>query len=356
MNIPIIIVNWNNWEDTIECLDAVMQQSYRDFSVFLVDNGSDDGSPAILQRAYGNNPAVTLLLNEQNVGFTRANNEVLNNYILPDSRYSFVALLNNDTVPDKDWLQNLIAAASQERADIVSSKMIDYYEPGKMDNAGHLMLNTGEILPIGHGEPVSLYQEGFENMGACAGAGLYATNMLREIGVFDPQFTTGYEDAELGVRAVISRKKCWFAPNAIVKHKMGRSVKKIFNHDYSLSIQKHIFYTFFKVLPAPVILLAVPSILVKYLSAMVIYFISWQPAILKILWQAITGTWKDRKKIIAARKAFLRGRKTLGPINVIKRQTFFLGYDIRRFRKLIIDHAPSTFDKYGKVLEGSEKG
>jgi len=172
IEIPIIILNWNGFKDTAACLDALMEQTAKNFKVYLVDNGSIDDSPEKLNKKYGTNPRIQLIFNQQNLGFTKGNNRILSAYILPNAAYQYVVLLNNDTIPTKNWLANLLHAAKTTQAAIISSKMVDFYEPHKMDNAGHLMLNTGEVLPIGHGEPVTKYMEGFENMGACAGAAL----------------------------------------------------------------------------------------------------------------------------------------------------------------------------------------
>jgi cellulose synthase/poly-beta-1,6-N-acetylglucosamine synthase-like glycosyltransferase len=42
--VAIVLVNWNSWQDSVECLDSLLAQAYPDFHVFLVDNDSSDGS------------------------------------------------------------------------------------------------------------------------------------------------------------------------------------------------------------------------------------------------------------------------------------------------------------------------
>jgi GT2 family glycosyltransferase len=111
-----------------------------------------------------------------------------------------LVLLNNDTVVAEDWLDQLVSFAERTQADLVSSKMVQYYDRQLMDNAGHYLLPTGEILPIGFGKSIDRYGRSFKNRGPCAGAGLYRWDMLRQIGLFDDYFSTGYEDAELGLR------------------------------------------------------------------------------------------------------------------------------------------------------------
>ena len=350
LKIPIIILNWNGWEDTLECLGALMEQSVQNFTIYLVDNGSKDESVVQLKKYCVANPKIKLILNQENLGFTRGNNSILKDYILSNPAYKYVVLLNNDTVPNEDWLENLVQSAEENNADIVSSKMIDYFEPEKMDNAGHMMLNTGEILPIGHGKPVDNYTRGFENMGACAGAALYSTDMLRDIGIFDEHFNTGYEDAELGARAVVTGYKCWFEPTAIIHHKMGQSIKKIFNYDYSLMIQKHILYSYFKLMPFAVILIMIPFFLIKYTLMLIIGLLFWRLKYLKIMFQVVKGTlWDDFSIIIHARKNFYSRKKRIPSIAILPKLTFFLWFDIMRFYKYFIKNQLSSFDVYGKV-------
>ncbi len=352
MEIPIIILNWNGWEDTLECLDALMKQTYQEFKVYLVDNGSTDESQKILKEKYATHPQIELILNQENLGFTRGNNIILTNYISINPIYEYVVLLNNDTTPFDNWLKNLVQSAKDNQVAMVCSKMVDYYERTKMDNAGHMMLNTGEILPIGHGEPVDNYTKGFENMGASAGAALYTTQMLKDIGVFDEHFNTGYEDAELGVRAVIAGYKSWYEPTAVVYHKMGQSIKKIFDYDYSLKIQKHIIYTYFKLMPISVIILMSPFWIFRFLILLVISLLFLRLKYFKILFRSCKETlFNDFGIIKKARNTFFYEKKMITPSAILKKQTFFLFYDLKRFYKFFFQRQSSAMDSYGKSQE-----
>ncbi len=348
---PIIILNWNGIKDTLECLESVLNMTYTNFIVYLVDNASEDGSQEILIKQYSDHPKIKLIFNKENLGFTRGNNLILRQILQQPNLPEYVTLLNNDTAVEEDWLENILKSATNNQAAIVASKMIDYYERDKMDNAGHLMLNTGEILPIGHGLSTVDYNKGFENLGACAGAGLYSLEMLRNIGIFDQHFTTGYEDAELGYRASVAGYKCWYEPTAKVYHKMGQSIKKIFNYEYSLSIQKHILYSYFKLTPLSVIVLSLPFILVKYTAMLLTYLIFWRLKFFKITCQAIKETIVDDFLIIKKeRQKFLNKRnKKATSLQILRKQTFFLWFDLLRFYKYIILNRRTSLDAYGKI-------
>ena len=348
VEIPIVIVNWKGIQDTLECMESVLQLTYPFYKVYLVDNHSNDGSVTILKEHFQSNPKVKLIFNQENLGFTKANNEVFNLILRKKKLPEYIALLNNDTAVDANWLSSLIETAKTQEASIVSSKMIDYYERNKMDNAGHLMLNTGEILPIGHGENIDLFNELFENMGACAGACLYSSEMLQRIGVFDEYFNTGYEDAELGVRAVMAGYKCIYDPSAVVYHKMGQSIKKVFNYQYATDIQKKILYTYLKLMPKANLVLNLPFVLVRYFAIIIVQALYRKPIYYKIITDSFKAIFFNQWGNIKKAREVNRVNIKLSFIDIQKKQTFFLVNNLKRFYHYFIQKKQSAFDTYGK--------
>ena len=233
--------------------------------IILVENGSTHEVKEAIIDLYGDHPQIKLIINETNRGFTKGNADIVESIMQRDERPEYIALLNNDTVVAPDWLNQLIAAARQTKAAITSSKMINYYDRRRIDNVGHFMLNTGEILPLGHRRPKESYNQIIENLGACGGAALYKTSMIQSIGFFDLYFDTGYEDAEFGLRAKLLGYKCILAPDAIVYHKVSRSINKIKNDKYLHHIQKNIFYTYIKLMPSGFLLRNSLFVLMKYM-------------------------------------------------------------------------------------------
>lgn len=340
--IPIIVLNWNGLDDTLECMEGLLKQTYASFHVFLVDNGSDRNDLKTLQENFNRIYKVSIIANAQNLGFTKGNNRVMEMILKDYPEVEYIALLNNDTKVEIDWLSNLVTSAKKHGADIVSSKMINYFNPKLMDNAGHKMLNTAEIIPLGHGEPIENFNAVFENVGSCAGATLYSTKMLRHIGIFDEYFDTGYEDAEIGLRASILGYKCIFEPSAVVHHKISQSINKIRDYEYSIKIQLNIFYTYFKLMPLPVLLINLPSLLFKYSCVLLIHLVLYRPSFLKIMADALYRTFfKEWKKIMANRRGFFKKHKTISSFQILRKQTFFLWFDIRRFIKLVALRRPT---------------
>ena len=330
LRIPIIVLNWNGYDDTVECISSLLMMQGVDFQVFLIDNNSDNSEGQRLRDLYTDNEIVRVVLSKVNMGFTKGNNYAFNELLAED--YTYIALLNNDTVVDPFWLKNAIDSAQRQDADMVSSKMINYYDRSIMDNAGHFMLNTAEILPIGHAQPIEKYNANSINLGACGGAAIYRTKMLREAGIFDEFFDTGYEDAEYGVRINLLGYKSIYEPSAKVYHKVSRSIRKVRNEDYVIKIQRNIFYTYVKLLPLSYILFNLLFILIKYFFLFIGALISFNLRVIRIHYRTLKAfLFKDLKRALAMRNRMKERFDFKGKQSTINLMKFFFWTDLRRF-------------------------
>jgi len=215
--VSVIIVNWNGLKFLTECLDGLRRQVYRSFSVIMVDNGSHDGSVAVIRDKY---PEVDIISLSDNTGFAVANNIALRAIKTP-----YAALLNNDTVPDPLWLHHLQSVLeTHPEAGFAASKMLFYDTPGIIDRAGDAYTKAGTALLRGRGHSSADCNDRAWVFGACAGAALYRTSMLRDIGLFDEDFFALYEDVDLSFRAQLKGYKCLYVPEAVVHHKGSSSI------------------------------------------------------------------------------------------------------------------------------------
>ena len=331
--IPIIILNWNGLEDTKECMTSVLRMTGQPFEVILVDNGSEPAERREMKRIFGGRDDITLVLNDENKGFTHGNADIVKEILERTEVPPFIALLNNDTVVTTNWITALVSSADNNDADVISSKMINYFDRSKIDNVGHFMLNTGEILPRGHGQKISSFDIPEENIGACGGAVLYRTKMIQEIGFFDPFFDTGYEDAEFGLRAKLVGYKCYFEPEAIIYHKISQSIKKIMDDRYLQRVQINIFYTFFKLMPKSFIVVNLPIIILKYLAWVLIGIFALQFKLIVLHGHTVWRFFKnDLKVVIKERKLFFENNKLIPAYQRTLKSPalFFLGPDIYR--------------------------
>ena len=162
--IPVVILNWNGFDDTCACVQSLLHSEGCDrMNILVVDNGSTNDYGRLVD-TFSDCNLVTIIGLDSNLGFASGINHVAENYLDLSATKHFI-LLNNDTVVEPDWFEKLVSYRNQ--ADLVSSCMIHFFDRGKMDNAGHLFLNTGEILPRGSGELVESHRTPQKTVGVC---------------------------------------------------------------------------------------------------------------------------------------------------------------------------------------------
>jgi hypothetical protein len=208
-------------------LAALEKQSFKDFEVVIVDNGSFDGSLFEIQRFLEKTPidAPTKLISlERNTGFAGG--------ILEGLRYAngeYVALLNNDTEANEMWLEELVKAMdNHSTAGICASKLIAF-GTNVIDSAGDAYSTFLRGFKRKEGEVASLFSRSEYVFGACAGAALYRRKMIEEIGFFDEDFFLIHEDTDLNFRAQLYGWKVLYVPTAIVNHKVRASIGHMTN-------------------------------------------------------------------------------------------------------------------------------
>lgn len=208
-----------------DCLQSLLRQTYRSFSITLVDNGSTDGSAEFVS---GRFPEVRVIALTENLGFAEANNCALKDLTTP-----YAALLNNDAVADPVWLASLVEALEQTKeAGFAASKMLCHDRPEVIDRCGDGYTRAGAALLRGRGEPSGQYGRREWIFGACAGAALYRSSMLTDVGFFNEDFFLLYEDVDLSFRAQLKGYKCLYVPEAVVYHKGSGTLI----HDSPLSV------------------------------------------------------------------------------------------------------------------------
>ncbi|MCK4546055.1 MAG: glycosyltransferase family 2 protein [Candidatus Eisenbacteria sp.] len=210
----VIIVNWNGRDFLETCLQSLETQQFRSFEVLLVDNGSEDGSVAMVRERF---PwVVSIIENEKNLGFGIANNQAI-----VRARGRYIVLLNNDTEADERWLGALVAAAeAAPSAGMCASKILNFDRRDVIDNTGHLIYRDG--LNRGRGRlevDVGQYDDASECLFPSGCAALYRKSMLDEIGLFDETFFAYGDDTDLGLRGRLAGWQCVFVPAARVYHR-----------------------------------------------------------------------------------------------------------------------------------------
>ena len=214
----IIIVNWNGKKFLKNCLEAVFAQEYKNFEVYLVDNGSADES---LKFVKDNFPRVKTIGLNKNTGFAKGNNEGIKVALL-DKEVKHIVCLNNDTIVDKNWLESLVAAVDyRKKIDMVSSLCI--FPDGRVQSIGirfekDLCGAKEGGLAIGFKESPKKYQEKKEIFCPNGASCLFTRRLLERVGLFDEDFFAYGEDLDLGMRARKAGYKCIFTPESKLVH------------------------------------------------------------------------------------------------------------------------------------------
>jgi GT2 family glycosyltransferase len=128
-SVAAIVLNWNNYEDTVEVVAGLDAIGYENLTVIVVDNGSTDNSTNRLENEF---PEVEFIYNRENLGFPGGNNIGIREAL--DRGFDYLWLLNNDIViPDDFDLESLLLTVeSYSLIDSVSPLLTEYPDKDQM--------------------------------------------------------------------------------------------------------------------------------------------------------------------------------------------------------------------------------
>ena len=268
----IVLLNWNGWRDTIECLESVFRSDADDYRVIVCDNDSKDESMAhikawadgrlnvALHRNNGlrgfsfpplnkpiayleydrgmaesggdrdpGNAKLVLIQTGSNLGFAGGNNVGLR-YALARGDFDYVWLLNNDTVIRPDALSQMITRMQQmPSAGICGSTLLYYSMPDKVQARGgakyNKWLGTTQMLGAFTQAGVSVEAHTLElKMAYISGASMLVSKpFLQQIGLMREDYFLYFEEIDWAMRAKGHYQLC-YAPGSIVYHKEGGSM------------------------------------------------------------------------------------------------------------------------------------
>ena len=217
--VAIILLNWNGYADTTECLLSLKRIDYPNYEIIVVDNGSMDSSGDRIKSEF---PYVTLLKNRENLGFAGGCNTGIRFAL--DRGFPYIYLLNNDTVVDTKVLSTLVDAAEEDpRAGILSSKIyyfndknVIWYAGATFDPLRGCCYNRG----IGQAD-----RDEFSIMGetdrACGCSMLVKSEVFAKVGLFDERFFCSFEEEDLCLRAKKAGFRIMYVPSSLLWHKVS---------------------------------------------------------------------------------------------------------------------------------------
>lgn len=256
--VAIIILNWNGWEDTIECLESVFQINYLNYHVVLVDNNSSDdslqkivnyaeGKETIKSKFFKYTPAnkplkfvkvneypdivinqnnqLFIIENNLNEGFAEGNNigiRFASENLNPD----YYLLLNNDTVVNKDFLNHLVyEGENDETIGILGPKIYYYNDPNKIwCVGGKIDWNFARGLHIGINEHDHGQYNEKSNFDYINGTALLLKQeVVNKVGLLNKNLFLYFEETDLALRALLLGYKTLYVPKSEVWHKISKS-------------------------------------------------------------------------------------------------------------------------------------
>ena len=216
----IVVLNWNDSDETLSCLESLRGLDYPSFDVVVVDNGSTDDSVATIRERH---PEVTVLEARSNLGFTGGNNLGLRWAL--DCGADYGLLLNNDTELTPSFLTLIVAAAEEDPHVGIAGPLILYYDrPDTIWSAGgHIDWLRGTANMIGLNESdagqFGATPHDVDFVTGCAL--LIKADVMRRLGLLDDRFFAYYEDTEWCLRAWRAGYRTVLVPQARIWHKIS---------------------------------------------------------------------------------------------------------------------------------------
>lgn len=121
--VAIVILNYLNYKDTIECVESIKGQTYLNREIIVVDNGSNNKSFEVLNEKYKNNKQIHLIESKENLGFARGNNLGIK-YASQELKANFVLVVNNDTIFKDNFLIEKLMESYETGVGVIGPRIL----------------------------------------------------------------------------------------------------------------------------------------------------------------------------------------------------------------------------------------
>ncbi|MBK8101485.1 MAG: glycosyltransferase family 2 protein [Planctomycetes bacterium] len=302
-----IVLNWNGFDDTCAAIESLFEQTWPGLTIHVVDNASANDEAGRLAARYG--ARIRLHRHAGNLGFAEGHNVVLRELLAAEPAPDYIALLNNDAVARADWVEQLVAVADRDPSIGACASLMCFADrPEVVENAGIVMLRSGEAIPRGRGRAAGAFTVEQDVLGACGGAVLYRAAALRQIGLFRGEFFLNFEDVDLSLRLIATGWRCRFAPRAIVRHGLNRSIAKVRDEAFAIRSIRNMDFAWLINMPWPVVVGALPWLFAAWVLAPIGCLCVGQWSYARLIVRGHLRTMRERADLLAARRE-LRPRR-----------------------------------------------
>lgn len=213
----IIILNWNNYNDTKRCLESTQKVTYQNLSVIVVDNASTDRSGNLLQAEFSNLP---FIFNNKNLGFARGCNVGIREAI-KDKSCAYVLLLNNDATVTPNFLEKAVEFAEMDgQIGLVGGKILQSPESKKIWYAGgRINIWFAKVVTYHNQIDYGQYDKPKETGFVTGGLMLIKREVLDKVGLLPEEYFFGFEEYDYSVRVKKAGYKLYYVPEFLIYHK-----------------------------------------------------------------------------------------------------------------------------------------
>lgn len=243
--VAIVVLNWNGWLDSIECLESILRSTRPFHRVIVCDNGSTDESLIHLKKwaiekaiafaeydpkettVHGDPESLLVFVQiPENLGYAGGNNVGIR-YALEQLSVDYVWILNNDTVVDPEALRRLVDLADSDSSiGVIGAKLINYWDRAKIQAlGGGLISRSGRDTQLGR-DCASHPQENDQiDLDHVVGASMFVrAEAIRSVGYIDERFFLFREETDWCIKMRQSKWRLLYCPTAHVWHKEGASL------------------------------------------------------------------------------------------------------------------------------------
>jgi len=216
--ISVIILNWNGENDTIDCINSLLNQVDVELDIMVIDNGSKEESVSKIERKF---PQLMVIKSESNLGYCGGMNLGIRMAIKKDAK--FILLINNDTVADKNFVKSLMENFEDDVG--VVGPIIYYY-----DDPNEIWSSGGKISPIiqelkrSHEHQLEIPTKPIDLDFITGCAMLVKREVFEKVGFFDERFFPAYyEDLDFCLRVRKAGYRIILDPTSLLWHKVSKS-------------------------------------------------------------------------------------------------------------------------------------